>query len=192
MIEFIEGRVVEINPSYVVLSAGGVGYFIHISLNTFSGIQGTQQLKLYTHQVIREDAHLLFGFFTRQEREVFRALISVSGIGANTARMVLSALPAEELVQAIAGGQVNTLQAIKGIGAKSAQRMIIELKDKLAKDFSGEIPTTGGNTSREEALSALVMLGFNKGQAEKALTKILGNDPAMGVEDLVKQALKLL
>jgi Holliday junction DNA helicase RuvA len=169
----------------------GIGYSIQISLTTFSRLESHPQVRLYIHQVIREDAHLLFGFFSIQEREIFRLLISVSGIGANTARMILSSLSPDDLQQAISGGNAALLQSIKGIGAKTAQRVIIDLRDKISKDkTSGEIFPLRDNRLKDEALSALVILGFNKGEADKVISKILLAEKNLPLEDLIKKALK--
>ncbi|MDP4209410.1 MAG: Holliday junction branch migration protein RuvA [Bacteroidota bacterium] len=197
MYEFIQGKVSGLTPAYAVIQTGGFGYFIHISLNSYSQITNSQKenssadIKLFLHQVVREDAHLLFGFFTEREREIFRHLISVSGIGANTARMMLSSLNPLELQKAIAGGEVNVLKGVKGIGLKTAQRIIIDLKDKIGLDSSvDENFMLANNTIKEEALSALVTLGFSKSVVEKLVDKLLAIKPDMAVEELIKQTLK--
>lgn len=193
MFEFIEGRIIEKTPAYLVLQDGGTGYYINISLFTYSGIPAEGESRVYIHQVIREDANILYGFHTREEREIFRLLISVSGIGANTARMILSSLNPDEVTQSIMEGNVSALQGIKGIGAKTAQRIIVDLKDKIAKGVNiDELFISERNTIREEALSALTALGFGKKQAEKVVNKLLGKEPDLSVEEVVKQALKLL
>lgn len=193
MFEFIEGRIIEKTPAYLVLQDGGTGYYINISLFTYSGIPIEGESRVYIHQVIREDANILYGFHTREEREIFRLLISVSGIGANTARMILSSLNPDEVTQAIMEGNVSALQGIKGIGAKTAQRIIVDLKDKIAKGVNiDELFISERNTIREEALSALTALGFGKKQAEKVVHKLLSKEPDLSVEEVVKQALKLL
>jgi Holliday junction DNA helicase RuvA len=193
MFEFIEGRIVEKTPAFLILQDGGTGYYINISLFTYSGIAAEGVSRVYIHQVIREDANILYGFHTKQEREIFRFLISVSGIGANTARMILSSLSPDEVTQAIMEGNVSVLQGIKGIGGKTAQRIIVDLKDKIAKGVNiDELFLTERNTIREEALSALVALGFGKKQAEKVVGKLLSKEPGLTVEEVVKQALKLL
>jgi len=193
MYEYIEGPLIEKNPAYCVIDIAGVGYFIQISLTTFSQLDPHSRGKLYIHQVVREDAHLLFGFFSRQERELFRLLLSVSGIGANTARMMLSALSPDDLQQAILNGNTALLQSIKGIGTKTAQRVIIDLRDKIGKEkFSGEIFPVKDNRLKDEALSALVILGFNKGEADKVISKILLAEKNLPLEDLIKKALKQL
>lgn len=196
MIHHIKGVLIEKNPAYVVLeTAGGVGYFIHISLNTFSQLKEEQQVTLLTHYVVKEDANVLYGFCEETERALFRLLISVNGIGPNTACLILSALPPQDLVNAIASQDVRTIQSVKGIGTKTAQRLVIELKDKIAKG-SFEVSdnfSTNYNNNKIEALSALVALGFAKNSAEKVLDKIIKADGAsLTVEDLIKKALKLL
>lgn len=194
MINHIEGRLTEKTPTYAVIDCGGVGYLLHISLNTFSKIGSSEKCRLYAHLTIREDAHTLYGFADQEERIIFRHLISVSGVGASTARMILSSLSPAEVTGAIMTGNVAALKSIKGIGEKSAQRIIVDLKGKLGKDDAPmEFFTASNNTTREEALSALVMLGFAKNVAEKALEKVIkaeGNGAT--VEQLIKQALKNL
>ena len=193
MFEFIEGRIVEKTPAHIVLQDGGIGYFIQISLFTYSGLPESGNSRIYIHQVIREDAHILFGFFTREEREIFRQLISVSGIGSNTARVILSSMTPDDVIQSIMAGNVAALQSIKGIGGKTAQRIIVDLKDKVAKGAHiDELFLTERNTIRDEALSALVALGFVKKQAEKVVGNLLAKNQGMAVEEVVKQALKLL
>lgn len=193
MYDYLQGKICELTPTYLVLDIQGVGYMINISLNTFSALKAENIEKIYIHQVIREDAHLLFGFKEKKEREVFRLLISVSGIGANTARMILSSLTTNEIAQAIATENIRILQNIKGIGAKTAQRMVIELKDKMVKiNVSEEIIIPEYNTSTDEALSALVMLGFQKSQVEKVLSQITRESKGLNVEELIKRALKVL
>lgn len=194
MYAFIEGTVVSLNPAAAVLNCRGVGYEIAISLNTYSFIKDKSECRLLTHLVVREDAHILFGFATENERSLFRHLITVSGIGANTARLILSSLPPNELSDAIIQGKTATLQRIKGIGGKTAQRIIIDLKDKLMKDTGiKEILGSTHNTSKEEALSALTLLGFNKSLAEKTIDKILESEGnSISVEQLIKSALKIL
>jgi len=193
MFEYIKGTVDTLKPSHVILEANSVGYFITISLNTYTQLNGQDTIKLYTHQVIREDAHLLYGFATEAERELFRQLISVSGIGSNTAIMMFSSLSPEEIKNAILTENINLLKSIKGIGIKTAQRAIIDLKDKVGKSsVSEQIVSAADNTIRNEALSALVMLGFVKKPAEKELDKILAAQPNLSVESLIKLALKNL
>lgn len=193
MYEFIRGSVADLNPASIVVEAGGIGYLINISLNTYSKVSGKQEVNLLVHQVVREDAHVLYGFAERRERDLFRNLISVSGVGASTAIMMLSSLNPDELSAAVATGNVDVLKAVKGIGAKTAQRIIIDLKDKLGKiPESGQILVSPDNTLQIEALSALVMLGFAKKDAEKAVSKIISDDPGATVERVIKTALKRL
>ena len=193
MYEYIKGAVASLKPSYIVLEANSVGYFVHISLNTYTQLHGQESTKLYIHQVIREDAHQLYGFSTETERELFRMLISVSGIGSNTAIMMFSSLSPEEIRSAILTEDVNLLKSIKGIGIKTAQRVIIDLKDKVGKSPASEqIVASPDNALRNEALSALIMLGFAKKPAEKELDKILTSNPKQSVESVIKQALKSL
>jgi Holliday junction DNA helicase RuvA len=193
MYEYIQGKIADLTPTHAVIDVQGVGYLIEISLNTYSGLSGKEQAVLFIHQVVREDAHILFGFINATEREIFRHLISVSGIGANTARVILSSLSPSEIKEAILSGNVKLLNGIKGIGAKTAQRIIVDLTDKIGKtEVSGDFLAPKDNTSRDEALSALVMLGFAKNAVEKVLDKLLKEDPQADVEGLVKQALKNL
>ena len=192
MYEYIEGSLIEKNPTYCTVETGGIGYYIQITLATYSQMGTGNRVKLYLHQVVREDAHLLFGFHTKQEREMFRQLLTVSGIGANTARMMLSSLTSEDVRQAVLSGNVSLLQSIKGIGAKTAQRIILDLRDKVTKDKTGELFPVKDNRLKEEALSALVILGFNKGEADKVINKILLADKSLALEDLIKKALKEL
>jgi holliday junction DNA helicase RuvA len=193
MLDFIKGDIAELTPTYAVIELNGLGYYINISLNSFTLLQGAKTSKLFLHQVIREDAHLLFGFTSIDERGIFRQLISVSGIGANTARMILSSLSPDEIRNAIASGNVDLLKSIKGIGIKSAQRIIIDLKDKIG--LSADLPQifkNVDNTLKKEALSALEILGFSRKNSEKVIDKLLAGNSSLSVEDLIKQALKLL
>jgi Holliday junction DNA helicase RuvA len=193
MINYIKGIIAEINPTSVTIETGGVGYFINISVNTFSKLDGKSEFKILIHEVIREDAHQLFGFADKEERDIFRLLISVTGIGANTARMMLSSLSPGEVEKAIIESNVNVLKSVKGIGLKTAQRVIVDLKDKVGKASpTGEIFTFADNTRREEALSALVMLGFARSAVSKVLEKIIREEKNLTVEDLIKRALKNL
>ena len=193
MIDYIKGTITQITPTFLTLETGGLGYFINISLSTFSKLEGKNEYKVLVHEVIREDSHLLFGFADVEERDIFRLLISVTGVGANTARMMLSSLSSAEMEKAILGSDVNVLKSVKGIGLKTAQRIIIDLKDKLGKTAgSGEIFAFSDNTKREEALSALVMLGFAKSAVSKILDKIVREEKNLTVEDLIKRALKNL
>ena len=196
MIHHIKGTVIEKNPAYVILeTAGGVGYYIHISLNTFSQLKDEKQVTLLTHYVVKEDAQLLYGFHEESERSLFRMLIGVNGIGPNTACLILSALTVQDVVNAIASQDLRTIQSVKGIGAKTAQRVVMELKDKVAKgsfavqdNFSSSY-----NNNKMEALSALVALGFAKNLAEKVLDGIVKSEGSeLTVEELIKKALKLL
>jgi Holliday junction DNA helicase RuvA len=193
MIAQIKGRLIEKTPTYVVIDCNGVGYQLNISLNTFSKIGNEESCLLFTHFVVREDAHLLYGFKEKSERELFRQLISVSGVGSSTAVMILSSLSPDETKAAIISGNVNTLKGVKGIGLKTAERIIIDLRDKVGKSDGTELFSMGSNnTIKEEALSALVMLGFSKMPAEKALAKIMTETPNLTVEELIKRTLKSL
>lgn len=192
MYEYIKGVLVEATPTYAVVDCGGVGYYIHISVNTYSRISAEKSINLFIHQIVREDAHLLYGFFSREERSLFRLLISVSGIGANTASVMLSSMTVNEITGAILTDNINAIKSVKGIGLKTAQRVIIELKDKVGLTGNAEDFVFAPDTVREEALSALIMLGFVKVQAAKALDKIIANGGGKSVEDLIKLALKQL
>lgn len=191
MITQISGKLVEKNPTYAIVDCNGVGYLLHISLNTFSSLPDQEAVRLYTHLLIREDAHTLFGFINKTEREVFRLLISVSGVGPSIARTMLSSMTSEEIQQAIASENVPLIQSVKGIGAKTAQRVIVDLKDKILKTFDlDEVSVHTNNTNKEEALSALEVLGFARKQSEKMVEKILKASPSLSVEDIIKQTLK--
>jgi holliday junction DNA helicase RuvA len=193
MIDYLKGKLVELTPAFIVLENAGIGYFVNISLSTFSKLEGKTEFKILIYEVIREDSHQLFGFADKEERDIFRLLISVSGVGASTARMMLSSLSYDEIEKAILGSDVNTLKSIKGIGLKTAQRIIVDLKDKLGKQSgTGEIFAFTDNTKREEALSALVMLGFGKSAVLKVLDRIIREEKNLTVEDLIKKALKSL
>jgi holliday junction DNA helicase RuvA len=193
MFEYIQGKITELTPTYLVIDAGGIGYHVNISLYTFGQLQEHNEMKLFLHQVVREDAHLLYGFSTLNERGVFRMLISVSGIGPNTARMMLSSMTPGEIKIAITEGNVNVLKRIKGIGAKSAQRVIVDLQDKMVKGTEEvQLLNTANNTIKNEALSALEILGFSKKQSEKVIDGIISESPDTSVEDLIKKALKKL
>jgi Holliday junction DNA helicase RuvA len=193
MITHIKGKLVEKNPSFVVIDCNGVGYMIRISLHTYSQLTDSELCSLFTHLSIKEDSHSLYGFFEKSERELFRLLISVSGIGTNTAQTILSSLSPNEAQQAILSENVTALQSVKGIGAKTAQRVILDLKDKIAKQgISISESLIAHNTVRDEALSALTMLGFSKNIINKALDKELKNQPNLEVEELVKRVLKNL
>ena len=195
MYSFISGTVVEKNPTYVVLDNQGIGYLINISLNTFTAIGEQQHVKLFVHLAIREDAHTLYGFYTEAERELFLQLITVSGVGCNTARLILSSMTVKEAVDAIATNNIRMIQGVKGIGAKTAQRIVVDLHDKVGKlgeVGDNEISSAGYNTLKDEALSALMVLGFNKTNIEKTLDKLLKQMDNPSVEDLIKESLRLL
>lgn len=191
MITHIQGKLVEKTPTYVVIDCNGVGYILHISLHTFSKISDNEKQRFYTHLIVKEDSQTLFGFKDILEREIFRLLISVSGIGASIARTMLSSMNPSQVQQAIASSDVATIQTVKGIGAKTAQRLIIDLKDKILKTYGiDEISSISNNTNKTEALSALEVLGFNKKQSEKVIDTILKQSPDLSVEAIIKQALK--
>ncbi len=198
MYAYLNGKITYKTPTHVYIDCNGIGYLVNISLNTFSQIENAEQVKLYTHLVVREDAHLLYGFFTEEEKNMFLHLISVSGIGPNTARLVLSSMSTQEFHKAIIQGDVRLIQSIKGIGPKSAQRLILELKDKLKKDSLHEgldVSAMQANASlmSDEALAALNMLGFQKAQAEKAIQKVVKEHAQIkSVEELIKLSLKNL
>ena len=198
MIEYIKGELTEVTPAYAVVEAHGVGYGMNISLNTYSGIQNKKDVKLYVFESIREDAHVLFGFANRQEREMFLLLITVSGVGANTARMILSAMSPAELCNVIATGNEKLLKTVKGIGLRTAQRIIVDLKDKIATaDFGGAMPADTAAPAmavnkevHDEAIGALTMLGFAPAPSAKVVSAILSDNPQLPVEQVVKLALK--
>lgn len=191
MIDYIKGSITQLTPTFLTIETGGIGYFVNVSLSSFSKLEGKHEYKLLIQEVIREDSHQLYGFADSEEREIFRLLISVSGVGANTARMMLSSLTSAEIEVAIMGSDANVLKGVKGIGLKTAQRIIIDLKDKLGKHAAtGEIFAFADNTRREEALSALVMLGFAKSAVSKILDKIVKDEKNLTVEDMIKRALK--
>ncbi|UKM65759.1 Holliday junction branch migration protein RuvA [Flavobacteriaceae bacterium GSB9] len=193
MITHIQGKLTEKNPTHVVIDCNGVGYMLHVSLHTFSQIPDAENLKLFTHLQVKEDSHTLYGFSSLAEREIFRLLISVSGIGASTARTMLSSLTPKQVREGIANEDVVLIQSIKGIGAKTAQRVIIDLKDKILKIYDiDEVSVSKDNTNKDEALSALEVLGFAKKQAERAVDKIVAAQPDANVETIIKQALKNL
>ena len=193
MITHIRGRLVEKSPTAVVIDCNGVGYFIHISLHTFSQLKDDESIKLLTHLQIKEDAHQLYGFATLMEREIFRLLISVSGIGTNTARTMLSSLTPKQIREGIAAEDVVLIQSVKGIGLKTAQRVIIDLKDKILKIYDiDETLLISDNTNKDEALSALEVLGFAKKNSERMVVKIISNNPDASVELIIKEALKNL
>lgn len=191
MYEYITGKLSGLTPAGVVIETAGIGYFLHISVNTYARINGMEHSQLFLHQVVREDAHLLYGFADKDERDFFRMLISVNGIGAAIAIMMLSSYHPDDLREAILTENVNLIKSIKGIGAKTAQRVIIELKDKVGKGpATGKIFNAGNAIVRQEALSALEMLGFNKKAVEKSIDQILAAQPELTVEQLLKIALK--
>ena len=194
MITHIKGKLVEKSPTSVIIDVNGIGYLINISLNTFSAIPDHENLKLYTHLQIKEDSHTLFGFYSLKEREIFRLLISVSGIGASIARTMLSSLTPEQIIQGISIGDSAMIQSVKGIGLKTSQRVIIELKDKVLKiyDLDDKISFQNNNTAKEEALSALEVLGINKKTSEKLVDKIILDNADASVELIIKEALKNL
>ncbi|MCR5039233.1 MAG: Holliday junction branch migration protein RuvA [Bacteroidales bacterium] len=193
MYAYITGKIAEKSPTYVVLDNHGIGYLINITLNTYTAIGEKEEVSLFTHEQILEDAHHIFGFFTAKERDLFELLISVSGVGCNTARLILSSLTVNELSNAITNDEVKTIQSVKGIGLKTAQRIVIDLKDKLKKnDFPTEIFATPNNTIKTEALSALTILGFSKTAVDKTLDKLFKQMPDASVETLIKEALKVL
>ena len=191
MIGHLNGRLIEKNPTELIIECGGIGYEVKISLHTFSAIGSEESIKVFTKLIVREDAHVLYGFASKEEREMFNHLISVSGIGPNTAMIMLSSLVPDEIAHAIQSEDVRTIQSIKGIGAKTAQRVIIDLKDKMVKMvFSSENIFSQNNTNKFDALTALVSLGFDKKSVEKAIDKISTGEES--VEQLIKQALRIL
>jgi len=194
MIAHLRGKIVEKNPTDVIVECGGVGYFLNISLNTFSQLPAEENIFIYVYMQVREDAHTLFGFMQKTEREIFKKLISVSGIGASTARTMLSSLTPSQVVEAITHEDVPVIQSVKGIGAKTAQRVIIDLKDKLSDvgGEDGENISASRNTHKDEALSALETLGYTRKQSEKVVTRIIKNDASASVETIIKLALKNL
>lgn len=193
MLEYIKGNIEELNPASVIIDNNGIGYEIGISLSTYSQLEGRTEVKLLLHEVIREDAHLLFGFATTRERELFRLLIGVSGVGANTARVILSSIAPAELETVIATADERQLKAVKGVGAKTAQRIIVDLRDKIKPvESSLIIERTATTDAFNEGLAALTMLGFPRQASEKVLKKLFADDPSLRVESAIKQALKML
>ncbi len=196
MIDYIKGEIIELTPAFAVLETGGVGYLIHITLPTFSYLNELTSAKLFVYEAIREDAHLLYGFRHQSERQLFLLLISVSGIGANTARMIMSSYSAEEVQEMIASSNVQALNAIKGIGTKTAQRIIVDLKDKIVKgNGNSEFPNrmlSPMSEQREEAVAALVMLGFQQAASQKTVERIVKEQPGQKVEQIIKLALKMM
>ncbi len=193
MITQLQGRLVEKSPTDVVIDCNGVGYFVNISLHTFSQIPISEVITLFTHLQVREDAHILYGFSSVAEREIFRLLISVSGVGASIARTMLSSLSPKQVTEAIAGSDVATIQSVKGIGAKTAQRVLLDLKDKILKVYGlDDVSIVSSNTNKNEALSALETLGFTRKQAEKVCDSVVKENPQATIEEIIKQALKKL
>ncbi len=193
MIDYISGTLAEATPTTAVVDVNGIGYEISITLIDYSAIQAERQVKLFIHEAIREDAHLLYGFTTKRGREMFRLLIGVSGVGPNTARVILSAVTPDDLAATIASGNDSVLKAVKGIGAKTAQRIIVDLKDKIKGDAATLLTQSlPGSETFEEALAALSVLGFTRLQSEKALRKILKSEPTVSVEEAIRKALKIL
>ena len=191
MINHLHGRLVKKNPAYVIIECAGVGYFVNISLTTYAAIPEKEECRIYTHLQINEDAHTLFGFADEEERKLFRSLISVSGVGASTARMILSSMNPAEILSCIVNGDVARLKSVKGIGEKTAQRMILELKDKLKKD--GPVKSVISHLKvKDEAMSALLTLGFNRQAVDRTVDNLLREKPAITVEDLIRQALKTM
>ncbi len=193
MIEYIKGELAELTPTYAVIDCGGVGYLLNISVPTYSALDGTKSAKLLVHEAIREDAHVLYGFVNEQERSLFRLLIGVSGVGANTARMILSSIAAPQLEQIIMTGDHSVLKKVKGIGSKTAERIIVDLKDKI-KPIGDTLILQPSFTNEvfEEALAALVMLGFNRVQSQKVLKKLFDTEPSITVEVAIKKALSMM
>jgi Holliday junction DNA helicase RuvA len=193
MITHIRGKLIEKNPTYAIIETNGIGYFLNISLNTFSQIPDNESVFLYTYLSIKEDSNTLFGFIDKTEREIFKLLISVSGVGPSIARTMLSSMSTDEIQQAIGSGDADTIQSVKGIGAKTAQRVLVDLKDKISKTYLvDEVSVALDNTNKNEALSALEVLGFAKKQSEKIIDKILKEDKTLSVAQLIKKALKIL
>ncbi|MCQ2349591.1 MAG: Holliday junction branch migration protein RuvA [Paludibacteraceae bacterium] len=194
MIEYIRGKVAELLPSNAILEVNGIGYDLNISLATYSDISDKQETKLFVYEAIREDAYILYGFSTKKERDLFLLLISVSGVGANTARMILSSLNIEELQNVIASGNVNALKSVKGIGLKTAQRIIVDLKDKIdfSADATAELVAVADDGRNSEAEQALVMLGFQMSAVRKVVEKLVKENPSITIEQIIKQALKQL
>lgn len=193
MITHLKGKLTEKNPTHVIVECAGVGYFVNISLHTFSKLGDTESISIFTHLQVKEDSHTLFGFAEKSEREIFRLLLSVSGIGSSTARTMLSSLSPAQIRDAIASGDAATIQSIKGIGTKTAQRVILDLRDKILKVYDiDEVSVSSNNTNKEEALSALEVLGFARRSAEKIVDKVLHQEPSLSVENIIKLALKNL
>ena len=193
MYDYLRGEIAEIAPTYAVIDCGGVGYYVNISLNTYTAIQNLREAKLFVYEAIREDAYTLFGFRDKQEREMFELLISVSGVGPNTARMILSSLTVDDLMSVIASGNSGMLKSVKGIGAKTAQRIIVDLKDKVTGvGDAAAVAEQGSGEAYDEAVTALIMLGFTRAAVQKTVGKLLREQPTLKVEEIIKMALKLL
>lgn len=191
MITHLKGKLVEKSPTNVVIEVNGIGYWVNISLTTFSQIPDNENIKLFTHLQIKEDSHSLYGFYSKKEREIFRLLISVSGVGTSTARTMLSSLNPQQVVEAISSNNVSIVQSVKGIGSKTAQRLIIELRDKILKIYDlDETYANSNNTTREEALSALEVLGINKKSSERLVDNIIKENQDISVEEIIKETLK--
>lgn len=192
MITQIVGKLVEKNPTNIVIDCQGIGYEVNVSLHTFSQINNEEHIKVFTHLHVKEDAHTLYGFIDKEEREVFRRLISVSGIGTSTARVMLSSLSPSQVIEAITSEDTDTIQSVKGIGKKTAQRVIIDLKDKIGSADDVKKISNSNNTHKKEALSALETLGYNRKKSEKIVSKIIADDPSVSLENIIKTALKKL
>jgi len=191
MITHLKGKLVEKSPTNVVIEVNGIGYWVNISLTTFSQIPDNENIKLFTHLQIKEDSHSLYGFYSKKERDIFRLLISVSGVGTSTARTMLSSLNPQQVVEAISSNNVSIVQSVKGIGSKTAQRLIIELRDKILKIYDlNETYANSNNTTREEALSALEVLGINKKSSERLVDNIIKENQDISVEEIIKETLK--
>ncbi len=193
MLDYIKGEVSEKSPTHVVLENSGLGYFINISLPTYSHLSDKTSCKLFVYEAIREDAHVLYGFLSQAERELFLHLLSVSGVGASTARMIMSSLSVSEIQEVISTANVNVLKSVKGIGLKTAERIIVDLKGKVVKsDADSSALFSVDSSSKKEAIAALVMLGFNQQASQKSIEKVMKNDSKLPVEQLIKQALKMI
>lgn len=192
MIDYISGPLAELQPTIAVIDCGGIGYEVNITLIDYPQIQNVDNVKLYVHEAIREDAHILYGFLTRRSRELFRLLIGVSGVGPNTARLILSSLTPEQLESAVASGAYAALKGVKGIGTKTAQRIIVDLKDKIKADATAFNTSTPASEAFDDSMAALVMLGFTQQQSQKVLKKLFADNPTLNTEKAIKQALTML